>query len=162
MDPELQLEKIRLYTCGQYLKYTESQETAEKLELETFNISKERTDEISQENTDTDLEKYQIQAYLQTYIKVFTYFNTHKKSKPDIDVLSIPRLPREVICPEKWIYMKNVRNNDSVIIKKKGIHRCPKCKSWYTNYQQLQTSSADESMRVSVVCMDCNWHWKYS
>ena len=71
---------------------------------------------------------------------------------------------REELDPQKWSTLREerVKKETKVVNKKKGIHRCPKCKSWYTNYQQLQTASADESMRVSVSCVDCGHHWKYS
>lgn len=50
---------------------------------------------------------------------------------------------------------KNVR----VIIK--GSHQCKKCKSYYTEYYQLQTRSADEPMTTFVCCKSCGKRWKY-
>jgi DNA-directed RNA polymerase subunit M/transcription elongation factor TFIIS len=37
---------------------------------------------------------------------------------------------------------------------------CPRCKSRKTDYYQLQTRSADESMTSYFTCMDCDKRWK--
>lgn len=44
--------------------------------------------------------------------------------------------------------------------EKEGIMACPKCKSKKTDYYQLQTRSADESITSFFTCMDCGKRWK--
>lgn len=64
--------------------------------------------------------------------------------------------------PEKWVSLYKKRTEDSKIIKVEGLHKCGRCNSWYTNYEQKQRASADEPMCISVSCLDCGHCWKYS
>jgi DNA-directed RNA polymerase subunit M/transcription elongation factor TFIIS len=137
------------------------------LEEETYKYSVERSG--IDDNT---------QTYIQVYIKVMSNITRiisgaagtaetlsgleEFLKENNIAVIDLPRLDREIFCPEKWTTLRNKRTDTGPKKVNKGIHRCPKCKSWYTDYQQLQRASADESMCVSVVCLDCDFHWKYS
>ena len=58
--------------------------------------------------------------------------------------------------PEEYAFM----DKDILNIKRKGSHKCPKCKSWYTTFSQAQTRSADEGMTVRVECHDCSYVFK--
>jgi DNA-directed RNA polymerase subunit M/transcription elongation factor TFIIS len=42
----------------------------------------------------------------------------------------------------------------------KGIQQCSKCKSWKTDYYQLQTRSADEPLTTFFTCLNCEKRWK--
>lgn len=148
------MEKLRSYTLDSYIKLGLSSEEASGLEEQTYKTIP------AIQSPGQDIDKY-VDKYIQSYIKVITNYNNAIKNK--IPIKDIITASRETLDPEKWNSLSKDRKNEGVVIdKKKGIHRCPKCKSWYTDYQQLQTASADESMRVSVVCLDCDWHWKYS
>jgi DNA-directed RNA polymerase subunit M/transcription elongation factor TFIIS len=104
----------------------------------------------SYENELHGLSKDNPELYLLYLTRFIKYGSDYRKSREELD-------------PEKWSKLKDLRlQKETKINKKKGLHRCPKCKSWFTVYQQLQTASADESMRVSVSCTDCGHHWKYS
>jgi DNA-directed RNA polymerase subunit M/transcription elongation factor TFIIS len=114
------------------------------------------------ENIDT--ERFEL-IYQHFYMKIYSLLKQRSGQSSQNFAILNPEDSRETLRPEKWtaLYNKRTKDLDSLkSMKKKGIHQCQKCKSWYTSYQQLQTASADESMRVSVVCLDCNWHWKYS
>lgn len=63
---------------------------------------------------------------------------------------------RMEIYPEKWEILYKNRTED--IVRKKGANRCPRCKTYNTSYQEIQTRSADESSTVKVSC-DCGNRW---
>ncbi len=156
------MDKVRRYVHAQCKELLiNNSELADDLEKEIFKVSRNRAIECGYDPTELsdDVNNIFLDLYMQIYVKVREYIQKHEKIG---DVLLVPGASREELCPEKWSTMLTERTSEHQIHKKKGIHRCPKCKSWFTSYQQLQTASADESMRVSVVCLDCNWHWKYS
>lgn len=152
------IQKFRNYTLLKLDNYelfkTDSKYNKTDIENHVYTTSLKNYEKMNENENDEDI---LIQIYLHYYMKLFNLLETNNKN---LDL----NLSREEINPEKWLNLTNKRSqeNSKASNRKKGIHRCPKCKSWYTDYQQLQTASADESMRVSVVCIDCNWHWKYS
>lgn len=75
----------------------------------------------------------------------------------DEDILT---MSREELFPEKWNKLYTDRTDLLKVHKKKGAHKCPRCKSWYTTYVEVQTRSADESATVKVSC-ECGYKWKY-
>ncbi len=166
------MEVLRKNTLESYIKLGLNKDDAKILEEETYKILditgsvSVSVSAVNQEynkdskDSNKDIDKY-ADKYIQTYIKVITNYNNAIKN--GVPIKDIIKSSRETLNPEKWSLLTKERKNEGTVLdKKKGIHRCPKCKSWYTDYQQLQTASADESMRVSVVCLDCDWHWKYS
>lgn len=169
------MDRVRRYIHEQLSALLTDEESGtdivDELEKEIFLVSKNNaiknglllTDLI---NDPDSVNSLFLDSYMQTYIKVRESLERAIDSETqEIDekwILSIPGASRETLNAQKWSTMLIDRTSETQIHKKKGIHRCPKCKSWFTSYQQLQTASADESMRVSVVCLDCNWHWKYS
>jgi len=64
---------------------------------------------------------------------------------------------RSEIYPERWNVLHKNRTED--LLKKKGAHRCPRCKSWFTEHVEIQTRSADESATVKISC-ECGHRWK--
>ena len=42
-----------------------------------------------------------------------------------------------------------------------GINKCPKCKSYKTEYNEMQTRSADEPTTKSCFCYNCNHRWRF-
>lgn len=45
---------------------------------------------------------------------------------------------------------------------KASLFTCHRCKSIKTTHTQKQTRSADEPMTVFVLCLNCNYRWKFS
>ncbi len=69
-------------------------------------------------------------------------------------------MDKDILNPEKWQVLQDQRMPKNINIKRKGSHKCPKCKSWYTTFSQAQTRSADEGMTVRVECHDCSYVFK--
>ena len=107
--------------------------------------------------------------YKQVFIKVLSNIKYNKNSAfvcskiidKEWSPKDIPRMHREELFPERWDSLYKDRTEHLNKKKKKGMHRCPKCKSWYTDYTQLQTRSSDEPMSTFVTCIDCDYRWKY-
>lgn len=70
------------------------------------------------------------------------------------------RIPRELLNPGKWAQIHDACNPKSLKARKKGISKCPRCKSWYTAYTLVQTRSGDEGMTQKFICEDCEFAWK--
>ena len=69
--------------------------------------------------------------------------------------------PRELLCPEKWQKLQDQRlPKNTLKEKKKGTMKCPRCKSWYSEYTTAQTRSADEPSTLFFLCLDCEYRWK--
>lgn len=132
--------------------------TGAQIENEIYKIALNKSNYSEDLNNETLFQD----IYLQEYIKVFTnkdiFLNMIKNNDFSVTSLSSSREELSNI----WSDIKNEKLEPTNNQAKKGMHRCPKCKSWYTDFQQLQTASADESMTVSVVCFDCGHRWKYS
>lgn len=79
--------------------------------------------------------------------------------KNNVDLKNIANVHRELICPKKWDDLYTKRNDISVP-KKRGAHKCPRCYSSYTSYEERQTRSADESATIKVYCTECHHTWK--
>jgi DNA-directed RNA polymerase subunit M/transcription elongation factor TFIIS len=153
---------------------------------EMFEISEEFR--IGTMNDDDDTEEEIISAvevYMIIFVKILTFFRNIKvkgnhdftdnelerikaiegeltlKKILSIHIKEIPRAKREYINPEKWKSLHDSRTKSAQIERKVGMHTCQKCGSKYTSHKEMQVASADESMRVSVVCLDCNHHWKF-
>ncbi len=93
----------------------------------------------------------------QIYVKFIVNFKNIKYNKD----INIHKMSRENFNP-KWDIMYKKRTDDKTIIRQKGAHKCPKCKSWFTTHTESQTRSADESMSIFVACSDCGFRFKYS
>lgn len=73
------------------------------------------------------------------------------------------KLEKDVLNPEKWQKLHDIRNPKSMIKeRKKGITKCPRCKSWITIFNLKQVRSADEGMTQFNECLDCSFFWKTS
>lgn len=70
-------------------------------------------------------------------------------------------MDKDAFEPEKWQKIhedrlpKNIEKE-----KRKSTTKCPKCKSWYTEYTTAQTRSADEPSTLFFLCTDCEHRWR--
>jgi DNA-directed RNA polymerase subunit M/transcription elongation factor TFIIS len=74
----------------------------------------------------------------------------------DDDCVNVVNLSKEELDPAKYQSDVLLSHRERV----RGLYKCPRCKSWHTNYIQMQTRSADEGMTVKCECFDCNYVWK--
>lgn len=80
----------------------------------------------------------------------------------------INHMTHQEMYPEIWEPAIQLIKNDNMkigfkqILEEDGLHKCGKCKTWKTEYYQLQTRSADEPMTTFVHCTNCDNRWKYS
>lgn len=116
----------------------------------TENESDDEDDENSTFDQEVDNVLYAI-VYKQLYIKFVTNYLTNKEIEDPVDILYMERNE----LSDKWSHIQNTRKEDSKKIKKKGAYQCPKCKSWFTEYVEIQKASSDEPMSISVTCTDC-------
>jgi hypothetical protein len=54
-----------------------------------------------------------------------------------LDPTKLARMHREELYPEKWDNLFKLREEDSKKKRVKGAHRCPRCKSWYTEHIEV-------------------------
>jgi DNA-directed RNA polymerase subunit M/transcription elongation factor TFIIS len=137
---------------------------AEKLEEGIFEHAFTRLDTVGfKDLEDIPVNEFTI-MYEQNFVKVILNLERITKNQTGLDLLktndleSFVKLNRGVLYKEKWDSLYNIRTE--VIEKKKGAHRCPRCKSWYTSYVEIQNRAADESSTVKVSC-ECGYKWKF-
>ena len=77
-------------------------------------------------------------------------------------VKDLHTLDKDILNPEKWQLLHEERMPKSIIgERKKGMIKCPRCKSFYTKLDaQVQTRSADEGMTSKFHCLDCEYIFK--
>lgn len=97
------------------------------------------------------------------------YSNINKKSinnkyiytkliNKEISVKDLINMTPEQLFPERHEKVKeNVKKKETT----EGIIKCGKCKSYKTEYYQLQTRSADEPMTTFVHCNNCDNRFKF-
>jgi DNA-directed RNA polymerase subunit M/transcription elongation factor TFIIS len=95
--------------------------------------------------------------YKQAYIKFI-----RNVDKTDINPVDIVSTDYKLLLPKKWDDLSKNRTENAKKIRKQGAHKCRKCNSWFTEYTESQRAAADESMCISVSCLDCGNHFKYS
>jgi DNA-directed RNA polymerase subunit M/transcription elongation factor TFIIS len=173
------MEEYKNYVICELDKILTNKEIVKNIEKSISNYTKERTPKKIVKNAEKNAEKNteqepedetELQIYKQCFMKVI-YTLKHNKNKQHIldrlnnladSKLSLDfvQLPRDVIDPEKWEKLYKLRTDD--VKRKKGLHKCPKCKGWFTEHSESQRASADESMCIFVTCLDCSHHFKYS
>jgi len=68
---------------------------------------------------------------------------------------------KDTLNPEKWQKLQDIRLPKNIKKEmKKGVNRCKRCGSWYTDYTTAQTRSADEASTVFCRCLECEFRWK--
>jgi DNA-directed RNA polymerase subunit M/transcription elongation factor TFIIS len=127
-----------------------------KIEEGIYDYAIERLDKLGFEGQDDlPIDKLMF-LYSQIFAKVMLTkgFNEELIAK---DPYNFCRVTREELNPEKWDTLYKNRTED--IVKKKGAHRCPKCKGWFTEYVEVQTRAADEAATIKISC-ECGYRWK--
>jgi DNA-directed RNA polymerase subunit M/transcription elongation factor TFIIS len=70
-------------------------------------------------------------------------------------------LLKDELNPTKWQQIQDTRLPKNVKERRKGLNKCPRCKSWYTTCTgSAQLRSADEPMTNFMECEDCYFRWK--
>ena len=123
--------------------------------------------DIIEEGIFDSLDQFNMTAYTILLIKVLEnlkipYVKEQLKKgtwKPE----DLCTLDKDTLFPEKWQQLQEIRlPKNAKKEKRKGTHKCPRCKSWYTTYSQAQTRSADEGLTTRVECSDCSFVFKFS
>ena len=147
----------------------DTKKLSNELEEGTYNYSLERIEDTTDYNEETVPYHELKTVYKQIFVKTICNMSVNENKKYVIEkiinekwpVKNIPKIHREVLFPEKWDKFYKDRSEDKKK-KKKGAHRCPKCKSWYTDYAEAQTRSADEACSIFCNCSNCGNRWKFS
>jgi DNA-directed RNA polymerase subunit M/transcription elongation factor TFIIS len=127
-----------------------------ELEEGIYDYAIDRLDRLGYEGQeDLPIDKLMI-LYNQIFVKVMLTMEGNEELMRK-DPYNFCRITREQLNPEKWDLLYKNRTED--IVKKKGAHRCPKCKGWFTEYVEVQTRAADEAATVKVSC-ECGYRWK--
>ena len=124
-------------------------------------------DEDDQNDEEIKENKDFINIYKQVYMKVICSIKLNKNKDQvikkidtnEIEIKDLPRLHREILYPEKWSSINKIRSDALKKKRIKGSHKCPRCRSEYTVYQEVQTRSADEGFTIKVDCLDCSYHF---
>jgi DNA-directed RNA polymerase subunit M/transcription elongation factor TFIIS len=73
----------------------------------------------------------------------------------------LAKLDKDALNPEKWQQLQETRLPKNIKKEmKKGVNKCKRCGSWYTDYTTAQTRSADEASTVFCRCLECEFRWK--
>lgn len=162
------MDQLRNYVLTEY-KTVFDEDTSQNLEKSTYThaIHRFKTNNDNSDNLDNVEFK---NVYKQIYMKIISNVKLNKNKdyvlaqikENKINVEDLPLLSREILYPEKWENLYVQRTDNLKRRKVKGMHKCPKCKSWYTVHQEMQTRSCDESSTVHITCLDCNYNFKYS
>jgi DNA-directed RNA polymerase subunit M/transcription elongation factor TFIIS len=141
----------------------------------------EYVDELDRVMNDSAMERFSLlgpdqrsekmlnEYYKQLFIKVYYNINFNKNSvfilrnleDGSFNISDLVSGSRETLFPEKWSDLHKIRTGTQKK-RRKGAHQCKKCSSWFTEHVEMQTRSADESMTISVWCLDCDHRWKYN
>lgn len=133
------------------------QEIAGKLERGLYNYSFKLPSGSGDLINENDDEEEINELYKHNFVGLMTNLNNsiiRERMIKDPDNFFFKK--RMEIYPEKWEILYKNRTED--IVRKKGANRCPRCKTYNTSYQEIQTRSADESSTVKVSC-DCGHRW---
>lgn len=70
-------------------------------------------------------------------------------------------LEKDTLNPEKWQKLQDIRLPKNIKKEmKKGMNKCKRCQSWYSDYTTAQTRGADESSTIFCRCLECEFRWK--
>jgi len=74
----------------------------------------------------------------------------------------VATLEKDTLNPDKWQQIQDARLPKNIKKeRKKGLYKCPRCRSFYCTYTQSQTRSADEGLTTRNECQDCGFVWKF-
>lgn len=100
-----------------------------------------------------------------SYIKNFSLIK--RLLSKEIDEFKLAKLSPSEIFPERWTefimkYEKELMKDLPVEKEHEdGILQCRKCKSFKTEYNEVQTRSADESTSKLCYCWSCGHRWRF-
>jgi DNA-directed RNA polymerase subunit M/transcription elongation factor TFIIS len=145
------LDNVRAYV-KHYLKEKDlDSETVSLLESGLYNSTMTLLDPLFKENDDIPINDF-LFFYKQKFMKVFVNFHKETILRDPYNFVSIDRSE----LSDKWSVLE--KNRTENISRKKGAHKCPRCKSWYTEYVEIQTRSADEAATIKISC-ECGHRW---
>lgn len=137
----------------------------ESLNLLLTKFNNDKTIMNNVENHIFKLSNNSLNIYIQLIIKFIEHYNkdyikNHIKNN-EWKITDILSYTRDVLDPKKWQDIQDTRLPKLNKEKKKGLYKCPKCKSWYTEHTQAQTRGADEPLTTFCSCVDCEYMWKF-
>jgi DNA-directed RNA polymerase subunit M/transcription elongation factor TFIIS len=154
------MEELRQKSIDEFQQFQQKIDSSsiKLLEEGIYDYSIERLDSLGyQDHEELPIDQLKF-IYCQNFTKVILSLND--ENTHDI-LLKNPykfvELKRQELNSTRW--EKLYRNRTDDIARKKGAHRCPKCKSWFTEYIEVQTRSADESATIKISC-ECGYRWK--
>ncbi len=151
------MDEFRSYALNNYNNIFKNKKIAKQLEAFNYDCAAERYD------TNKYLDNYEfLNLYKQIYVKLYYNLNNNDENIKIFkdNITNLKDITRKDLN-DKWDKL-NKNRLDNITTKKKGAHKCPKCKSWFTSHTESQTRSADESMSVFVTCLDCDFRFKYN
>ncbi len=73
----------------------------------------------------------------------------------------IVTLDKDTLNPEKWQKLQDIRLPKNIKKEmKKGMMKCKKCQSWYSDFTTAQTRGADEPSTLFFRCLECDHRWR--
>lgn len=127
-------------------------EISAKIENEIYNVS----------NLDKEIN---VQMYCMNLVKVMENLKiphvitciNNETLKPE----AIVTLDKDDLNPDKWQILQDIRLPKHIKKERvRGLNKCPKCHSWYSEYTTAQTRSSDEPSTLFFFCVDCEHRWK--
>lgn len=150
------MDTLRNYSITKINEIINNPEISKQIEEGIYDYSIERLDDVGYKGEeDLPLEAVNF-MYKQNFIKVINNIeNSYELAMEDPYHYVFKK--REELDPNKWEQLYKNRTQD--IVKKKGLYKCPRCKSFYTEYIEVQTRSADEAATIKISC-ECGYRWK--
>mgnify|MGYP001354587647 CR=1 FL=1 len=167
-------ENIRDLTRGKLNIIIENDTISKRLEKGIYNFT---IDNAEKENI---IKKWNNNVFKNMYLqKAFSVYANLKKDSYIKNTRLLDRLKNKEFKPQELPYLKPTYTfpenwkdlidekykRDKVLFETKkeaatDQFKCSRCKKNECSYYELQTRSADESMTIFVICLNCGKRWK--